>query len=167
MVRLLCLGLLLASCGGDPCATLNGPPMLVLGGADQTGQVFEPFVPGDSRTLILGPQGGMHVWLQAQISGVCPTTAVLERRVVDDAHGMYVYGRGPVDFVLAEDGESYQLTTAIPMILCPQGFNWPVVDQPMRFVAMVIDDEGRRADAVLSFIPRCPAGIDCVSICTP
>jgi hypothetical protein len=163
-----CALLILAGCGPDPCASPAGDPTLVIGGASSTDLSFETFVAGDPRELVLGPQGGMHVWLHARISGICPDTAVLERRVVDDASGaVYQFGRGPVDFVASAEPNVFELTEPLAMILCPEAPGRPVLGQRLRFVTMVIDDQSRTASAELAFVATCPAGVDCAAICTP
>lgn len=164
------LAVLLAGCGaGDPCGAPTGEPSLELGGARIAGGPFEPFEPGSPRQLVLGPQGGMHVFLHARIGGLCPETTVLERRVVDDADPTRVYqvGRGPVDFVEAEEPGIFALEDPVAIILCPEPSGFPVAGQTLRFVASAIDGEDRRADAQIAFVAACPDGLDCEAICAP
>jgi hypothetical protein len=165
---LSCFGaIVLLGCGGgaDPCADVEGPPILTLGGTADDGTGFEPLLPGAERNLVLGPQGGMHVWLTARVRGICATDAVLDHRVVDDATGsVYVLARGPADFAETEPG-LFELTAPVPVILCPERLGRPVVDRPLRLIVAAVDDAGRQATAQVPFVPVCPPGFDCESIC--
>jgi hypothetical protein len=167
-MRLALLALSLAAgCGSDPCGGIEGAPSIEIGGADFAGQRFEPFADGEARDLVRGPQGGMHVWMHARMENVCPETAVLERRAVDDETGaVYFFSRSPLEWIPLDDGR-YELPGAEAMILCPPALDMPVVDHPLRFVATVTDDALRHAEAELSFLPRCPAGMDCAPLCGP
>ncbi len=151
----------LAGCQ-DPCATLSGDPTLQLGGSDADGLTFEAFADGAPRPLVSGGQGGMHVWLSARISGVCPTVAFLDRRVVDDATGeTYYFASGRARFVDGPSVGVFDLYPAEPMFVCPNSVGGPVVGHPLRFVAAIDDDDGRHAEAELSFVPECPDGVSC------
>jgi hypothetical protein len=166
---LLTLAVGLGSLGCGPpvegCEEVTGAPLLLLGGTDDAAEHFERYTPGSERNLVLGPQGGMHVWLSAQLRGLCPNATLLDRRVVDDLTGsVYLFNRAPAEWVEVEPGV-FELTDAVPLILCPEPLGRPVVGRPLRVYASVVDDDGRRAEAQLAFTPRCPDGMDCESIC--
>lgn len=168
MRSIVAVAVLLASCGpADPCASVSGEPSLVLGGADASG-AFEAFDPGAPRQLVLGPQGGMHVFLHARIAGLCPDTTVLERRVIDDAsEALSQFGRGPVDFVETGDPGVFELSDPVAIILCPRATRASRARARAALRGLRIDDEGRRADAELAFVAACPDGVDCDAICAP
>ena len=154
----------LAGCA-DPCADLTDAPALEIGGADAD-LAFEPFAPGSERELVRGLQGGMHVWLHARIRGLCPDTTTLDRRVLDAAGDLQQLGRGPIDFVETEVPGTYELVGPLPMQLCPP-LAGPVVGEPHVFTVIAEDGAGRRANAELAFVPRCPDGMDCSDLCGP
>lgn len=154
-------------CGGDPCADVSGPPALTLGGTDDDGLRFEVFAPGTERNLVPGSQGGMHVWLSARLRGLCPVDAVIDRRVMDETTGsVYQFARGAADWRELEPG-LFELSEPIPLILCPEPLRRPVVGRALRVAVTVTatDDDGRRVDAQIPFVPACPEGFDCEALC--
>lgn len=161
------LAVLLGACAEDPCEGGLGPPSLVLGGADESGVTFEPFSPGGERDLVAGPQLGLHVWMHARTSGICPTSTILDRRVVSEDGQLLQFGRGPVGLVDGPEEGVYELDQALPLIVCPSSLDRSVVGAPLRFEVTATDMDGRRAEATLAFVPRCPDGVDCDTFCSP
>lgn len=158
---------LLAGCGSDPCASITEAAQIEVGGADAAGATFEPFSDGSERSLIAGPQGGYHVWLHARVRGICPASARIERRVIDEATGDLLLfsssGAGLVE--TATEGE-HELDGAVPMQLCPPVIV-PPVGRALRFYARITDGSGRSAEAMRSFMAACPAGdLRCADVCS-
>ncbi len=154
--------LLLVACA-DPCAEL-GAPSLTIGTSDADGAEFVPVADDDTVPLHPGPQGGAHVFLHARISGVCPDTARLDRRVVDARTSELVsLNRGPVDFVPL--GEQFELDGAAQMTLCPDLAGRAIDGAELRFVVSAEDAEGRQADAQVPFVASCGGDPACESFC--
>lgn len=167
MTRGLWVMVMLAGCGADPCAGIEGTPTVEIGGASFAGEGFETFADGADRELVQGPQGGMHVWMQARITNLCPETARMDGRAVDAVtRELYYFSGGVLDFVEVEPGV-FELSSARAMILCPPPMAMPVIDHPMRFVVSVTDGDGRHAESELGFVPRCRAPTDCAALCGP
>jgi hypothetical protein len=155
----------LAGCGPDPCDEPASAPRIELGGAPDDGSSFVAFEDGAERSLVYGLQGGMHVWLQARVHGLCPRDTVLERRVVDDATDRVpTFSSGPIALVDSEIEGAFELPTAIQMIVCPSS-ELPVVGQRLRFVASATDGAMRHAESEIAFVAACPSGFDCGAIC--
>ncbi|MFK7989289.1 MAG: hypothetical protein AB8I08_24940 [Sandaracinaceae bacterium] len=157
------LGMLLVGCA-DPCEEL-GAPSLEIGTSDANGVAFETVAGDDTIALHTGLQGGAHVFLHARIAGICPTTARLDRRVVDARTADLVsLNRGPVDFVSLDDGR-FELAGAAPMTLCPDLAGRAVEEASLRFVVSVEDAEGRQADAQVPFTASCEGDATCEAFC--
>jgi len=158
-----CLALLLLLGCADPCADVTGPATVVLGGSNLAGDTFEPFDDGADRPLIEGPQIGMHIWLDVRTTGLCPTTASVDRRVVVDATDEIIdVQRGPVRFDMDAELGTFRIAAPFTMFLCPSSI--PVVGERLRFMVRVEDGEGRAAAAEKAFVAVCTTG-DC-GICT-
>jgi hypothetical protein len=158
---------LLAGCGPDYCAEPAGDPSVTIGGADMAGARFEAFEPGAQRPLVFGEQGGMHVWMSLRLSGMCPETTNVERRVVGEEGMVRVFGRGLLMFASAEPDGTFELSSALAMGVCPDPLGRPVIGEPLRFVVSASDAEGRRAEHELAFVPACASGDTCDAFCTP
>ena len=159
----LLLSVVVVGCA-DPCADL-GASGLVLGSADEAGEGFLPVAPMDRLILLAGLQGGAHLWLKARITGVCPSSAVVDRRVVDAVTSeVFLVGRGPIEF---EDvgGEEFE-SGLLRLALCPDPSARVIDGRELRVVASVVDSSGRRADAQVPFTASCNGERRCESFCT-
>lgn len=158
---------LLALLGGcaDPCADISGTPSLLIAGSDDAAETFETFDDGAERSLIMGTQGGMHVWMQLRIAGLCTAGLDVDRRVeTDDAAGELVdVQRGPLRWVDGPEPGTFELRAPLTMILCPT--TRPVIDQPFRFAVRAEDAEGRVVIERKPFVAACSTGT--CDLCVP
>ncbi|MFZ5440175.1 MAG: hypothetical protein ACOZQL_09215 [Myxococcota bacterium] len=78
-MRLVFLALSLAACtpAPAPAPTDAGCPVDLTMGADTADGGFAPIVDGQDLQIVMGPQGGFHVFVGVQAHGV-PRTGVLE-----------------------------------------------------------------------------------------
>lgn len=151
------LALLLSAGCADPCSSLADTAVVTLAGADEAGFVFEEYADGAPRDLIYGLQGGMHVWLQIGLDGICAPSVVADRRLIDDATGEILdVHRGPVRWADGPDAGSYLLETPEAMLLCPAGRS--VIGETFRMEVSAEDGDGRRAEAALRFVATCASG---------
>jgi len=137
---------------------VSGAPSLLIAGTDDAGETFEPFEDGAERSLIGGAQGGMHVWMQLRLSGMCTSGLDVDRRIeTDDEAGELVdVQRGPLRFTDGPEPGTFELAAPLTMILCPT--TRPVIDQPFRFAVRAEDAEGRVVIERKPFVAACPTG---------
>ncbi len=155
--RALLCAALMAGCA-EPCGG-GADPSLTLAGSNDEGTSFELFDDGARRSLIQGPQLGMHVWLQLRLEGFCAESARVDRRVVDDAtEELLEIQRSPLRFVEGPTLGSLELEAPLTMQLCPADAS--VIGRRLRFMARAEDDEGHVDIAEKPFVPVCASG-DC------
>lgn len=159
----LCALSLVVGCA-DPCADL-GAAGLELGTSDATGVDFVPISDGQEVTLYPGIQGGAHVWLHARLTGLCPTRAAFDRRVVDArTDELVTIQRGPVEFVPRSTG-GFELERPVQMSLCPDPFGRALDGAALRFVVTAEERGGPRTDAQVGFVASCDGVAACETFC--
>ena len=160
------IGCALSACA-DPCAQIEGPAEIFLGGADASGLMFESVSPGEERALIIGGQGGMHVWIHLRMRGMCPATTVVERRGITASDELVTFGRGVPSFVDGSSEGEHELDAAFAMVMCPSGIGRSVAGETIRFEVHASDDADRTADATVELVPRCDDPGACDLYCEP
>jgi len=138
----------------DPCADVAGTPTLTLAGSSDDGSAFELFDDGAERTLLQGPQIGMHIWLQLRLEGFCPSGIEVDRRVVDATDALVEIQRSPLRFTEGVTPGSFELDNPIAMQVCPA--ERPVVGETLRFSVRAEDTRGNVDIAEKAFVPVCP-----------
>jgi hypothetical protein len=153
-MRLVLLTLLAVGCDG------GGAGALSLALADPA---FGALADGADVPLVVGAQGGMHVWMNVRVRGAVPDAAPIARaahRVVDDA--LVLQAGGVVELV--DDGAGERVSRApLPLFMCPSPVGLSVVDTPIRFELRL-----ESATRAITLVPRCPPDALelCLKICT-
>lgn len=173
-MRASCLGLAclaLGACaadGEDPVP--EGDAVLVLGSSADDGQGFVPLGDGSDAPLIAGAQGGFHVWVGIEVSGVSGPIALDRdaRRVEDDALVLRAI-RQVVE--VPEDAMEmpWQKPVAVPSFMCPTPIGLQVYDREIELAVRMFDEDDQLlAEDTITVVPRCPTGeleSFCLDIC--
>jgi hypothetical protein len=164
-VTLARLAGLVAVAPATGCGPAAPPPpssaLLALG--QSSGGDFRPFADGQDVQLQAGAQGGFHVWMSYRAAGMADGRGSLSRsahRLSDDAWVL----RSPA---LGVDLGAAAPPDPLPMFLCPSPVGIAVIDVPIVFEMALTDGAGRRTEAHVVLVPRCPDGqrAFCESIC--
>jgi hypothetical protein len=93
-----------SSTGGDPC-TAPSSPMGFEAGEGQT--CFERLTPGQTVTVLQGPQGGYHLWLGVSCVG-CDAKTIVEFGVKDPATKAWFATTSPQKVAVDLGGAGWQ-----------------------------------------------------------
>jgi hypothetical protein len=122
------------------------------------------------QTLVPGAQGGFHVWLEYEITGMAAGQVNVLRTARRISDGKLILKTTNQVMVQPDPSGFWMTPNALPNFMCPAPIGVQVNDQPIHFELQISDDAGNLlATGTADATPHCPDGDQhdfCVMICS-
>lgn len=141
--------------GGAPCGALDLGRCTLAGTAqdctDQAGDhEFTPLAPGDSVTMILGPQGSMMFVFAARTTDIDPIAASLDIKIYDTASAVTARYRAHADFTPEPGTQATFIAPSLFVII--EGTALDLAGEALRAEGYLEDSAGQCRSGEASFV---------------